>query len=149
MVPAVTGAFEAEVYDAGLGRIELKPIPTKPLGQHAQQSLAGQVVLKGDHRIISVSDQLAPFLESRSRHLLEPFIQHVVQIDICKQWRDHAALGPLRSACGASWADRPGRKPYEHGRNPPHSSRRTARCATLSSNVGMPSGGSVPYAFGM
>lgn len=83
-----TGAFEPEVYEAGLGRMELKPIPTKPLGQHVQQSLAGQVVLKGDHRMISVSDQLAPSLESRSRHLLEPFIQHVVQIDGLQEAHD-------------------------------------------------------------
>lgn len=55
------------------------------LAQHIQQSPAGQMVLEGDHRVISVSDQLASPLESRSRHLLEPFIQHVVQIDVCER----------------------------------------------------------------
>ncbi|MCP1737483.1 hypothetical protein M2209_008894 [Bradyrhizobium elkanii] len=83
-----TRALEPEVYEAGLGRMELKPIPTEPLIQHVQQSLAGQVVLEGNHRVISVSGQLASTFEPRSRHLLEPFIQHVVQVDVCKQWRD-------------------------------------------------------------
>jgi len=83
-------AFEPEVYEAGLGRMELKPVPTEPLTRHIQQSLAGQVVLEGDHHVISVSNQLAPPLEPRSRHLLEPFIQHMVQIDVCKQWRDYS-----------------------------------------------------------
>ena len=33
-------AFEPEVYEAGLGRMELKAIPAEPLAQHVQQSLA-------------------------------------------------------------------------------------------------------------
>ncbi|MCP1838486.1 hypothetical protein ACVIHI_000149 [Bradyrhizobium sp. USDA 4524] len=48
-----TGAFKPEVYEAGLDRMELKPVPTEPLTQHIQQSLAGQTVLEGDHRVIS------------------------------------------------------------------------------------------------
>jgi len=60
-----TRAFQPEVYEAGLGRTELKPIPTEPLAQPIQQSLAGQMVLEGDHRVISVSDQLASSLEPR------------------------------------------------------------------------------------
>jgi hypothetical protein len=35
------GAFEPEVYEACLGRMELKSIPAEPLAQHIQQSLAG------------------------------------------------------------------------------------------------------------
>ena len=60
---------------------------------------------------------------------------------------------PVRNAFRASWADRPGRKPYEHGRKSASyigsRSIRIARCATLSSNVGMPKGRFVPSAFGM
>jgi hypothetical protein len=36
------GTFEPEVYEACLGRMELKSIPAKPLAKHAQQSLAGR-----------------------------------------------------------------------------------------------------------
>ena len=62
------GALEPEVYEAGFGRMEFKPIPAKPLAQHAQQSLAGQVVLEGHHCIIGISDQKAPALQPWSRH---------------------------------------------------------------------------------
>jgi hypothetical protein len=34
-------AFEPEVYEAGLGRVKLKPVPAKALAQHIQHSLAG------------------------------------------------------------------------------------------------------------
>ena len=53
-------ASEPEVYETGLGRMEREPIPAKPLSQHVQQSFAGQVVLEGYHRVIGISDQLAP-----------------------------------------------------------------------------------------
>jgi hypothetical protein len=73
---APSWAFKPEVYEAGLGRMELKSMPAEPLAQHVQQSLAGQVVLKGHHRIIGISDQQASTFEPRSHHALEPFVQH-------------------------------------------------------------------------
>jgi hypothetical protein len=76
------GAFEPEVYEACLGRMELKSIPAEPFAQHVQQSLAGQVVLKGNHRIIGVSNQQASAMEPRSHHALEPPIQHMVQVNV-------------------------------------------------------------------
>jgi hypothetical protein len=88
-----TWASEPEVYEAGLGRMEQKPIPAKALAQHVQHSLAGQVVLKGHHSVISIADQLAPPSESRSRHPLEPLVQHVVQVNVREQRRDHTPLG--------------------------------------------------------
>ncbi len=38
-------AFEPEVYEAGLGRMEREPEPLKPLTQHGKQPLAGPEVL--------------------------------------------------------------------------------------------------------
>jgi hypothetical protein len=32
-------------------------------------------------------------MEPRSHHALEPFVQHMVQVDVREQWGDHAALG--------------------------------------------------------
>jgi hypothetical protein len=32
-------------------------------------------------------------MEPRSHHALEPFVQHMVQVNVREQWRDHAALG--------------------------------------------------------
>jgi hypothetical protein len=78
-------AFEPEVYEACLGRMELKAIPAEPLAQHVQQSLAGRVVLKGNHRIIGISNQQASAMEPRSHHALEPFIQHMVQVDAVRR----------------------------------------------------------------
>jgi hypothetical protein len=57
------GASEPEVYEAGLGRVEPKPKATKALTQHVQQSLAGQVVLEGNHSMPSMPG--APSLRVR------------------------------------------------------------------------------------
>ena len=78
--------FEPEVYEAGLGWMELEPIPTKPLTEHLQQSLAGQVILESDHHVVSVADQLSP-LGPRSR--ARTIHQHKVQVNVCEQGRDH------------------------------------------------------------
>jgi hypothetical protein len=51
------------------------------------------VVLKGNHCIIGISNQQASATEPRSHHALEPFVQHMVQVNVREQWRDHAALG--------------------------------------------------------
>ena len=86
-------ASEPEVYEAGLGRMESKPLPIESLAQHVKQSPACEMVPKGDHRILGVSNQLAAAPVPRSHHTLEPFVQHIVQVDVREQWRDHAALG--------------------------------------------------------
>jgi hypothetical protein len=66
--------------------MELEPIPTKPLTEHLQQSLAGQVILESDHHVVSVADQLSP-LGPRSR--ARTIHQHKVQVNVCEQGRDH------------------------------------------------------------
>jgi hypothetical protein len=95
MPPA--GAFEPEVYEAGLGRVEPKPKAAKALAQYVQQSLAGPMVLEGDHGVIGVADQLTPPFPARPHRRLEPHIQHVMQIEVREQRRDHPALGRATS----------------------------------------------------
>jgi hypothetical protein len=73
------GAFEPEVYEAGLGRVEPKPKAAKALAQHVQQSLAGPMVLEGHHGVIGVADQLTLPFEVRPHRRLEPHIQHIMQ----------------------------------------------------------------------
>ena len=67
--------------------------------------------------------------------------------------RCHCLIMPLFTASSAPWADRCGRNPCENGRKSASqigsSSITIARCATLSSSVGMPSGRRLPSAFGM
>src|ERR1700721_782871 len=83
---------EPEVYEASLGRMEPKPVPAQSLAQQFRHSLAGPMVLKGHHRVVSVSNQLAPPFESRSCHFLEPLVQHIVQVDVRERWGDNATL---------------------------------------------------------
>lgn len=71
--------------------MDLKSIPAEPFTQNVQQSLARQVVLKGNHRIIGISDQQTSTFEPRSHHTLEPFVQHMVQVNVREQWRDGSA----------------------------------------------------------
>jgi hypothetical protein len=57
-------------------------------------SLAGTIGISSkDSRklaTLTLRPGLAPPFKPRSRHVLEPFIQHIVQVNVCEQWRDCA-----------------------------------------------------------
>src|SRR6516225_11200996 len=85
--------LEPEIHKARLVRMESESIPAKTFAQRGECPLGGEVILECHHGVVRVSHQDAPPLEAWARHCLEPFVQHVVQVNVRKQWGDHAALG--------------------------------------------------------
>ena len=88
-------SLEAEVDEACLLGMQCKAIPRKTLAQHSQNPLGAEEVLERHHKIIGIPDKGTSPLESWPHLGFEPFIQHMVQINVREQWRDHA---PLRRA---------------------------------------------------
>ena len=72
--------------------MEREPVSTETFAQRVKQPLAAVAVFEGDDKVIGESHQLAPSLEARFRHALEPLVQHMVQVDVRKHRRDHPAL---------------------------------------------------------
>ena len=62
--------------------MQRQPIPLKTLAQHCQDPLGIIEVFKCHDEVISVPDQDTSPPQARPHLGLEPFIQHVVQIDV-------------------------------------------------------------------
>src|SRR5262249_44830164 len=65
---------------AGLVRMQLQPVPLESLRQHLHHPLRVVLSLEGDHEVIRVPDQARSAPEPRSDVVLEPKIEHVVEI---------------------------------------------------------------------
>src|SRR5689334_13161845 len=85
--------FEAEVDEARLVGMESESIPGQTLAQYRQDPLGIEKALEGHHQVISVPDKDSSPLQARSDVPFEPFVQHVVQVDIRKARRNHTPLG--------------------------------------------------------
>ena len=79
---AAVGTPPAEVHIARLGFMEREPVSTQTFAQRVKHSLAAVPVFKGDDKVIGESHQLAPSVETRLRHFLEPLVQHMVQVAV-------------------------------------------------------------------
>ena len=60
--------------------MEREPVSTETFAQHVKHSLAAVAVFEGDDKVIGESHELAPSVEARLRHVLEPLVQHMVQV---------------------------------------------------------------------
>ena len=78
----------AKIDEPGLGRVEVEPVPAKPLAQHAENTLGLFEIRKNQDAIVGIPHKNAVTPEARSYVPLEPLVQHVVQVDVRKQWRD-------------------------------------------------------------
>ncbi len=72
--------------------MELEPVPCKPLTQHVHDPLGVVETLERQHAVIGVPNEDAVPLEAGPHVPLEPFIQHMVQVDVCEQRRDDSTL---------------------------------------------------------
>lgn len=80
--------LEPEVHKARLVRMESESVPAETFAQRGECPLGCEVILECHHGVVRVSHQDAPTLEVRARRCFEPFVQHVVQVDVRKQRRD-------------------------------------------------------------
>ena len=84
--------MKAKVDEVRLVRMELEPVPCKPLTQHVHDPLGVVETLERQHAVIGVPNEDAVPLEAGPHVPLEPFIQHMVQVDVCEQRRDDSTL---------------------------------------------------------
>src|SRR5271165_6718495 len=101
--------MKAKVDEVRLVRVEREPVPCKPFTQHVHDPLDVVESLERHHAVIGVPHEDAVPFEAHAHVPLEPFIQHVVQVDVCEQRRDDAAL---RSALGRALKE----TVFEHAR---------------------------------
>ena len=85
--------LEAEVDEACLLGMQRKAIPCKTLTQNGQDPFGAEEVLERHYKIIGIPDKGTSPLEPRPHLCFESFIQHMVQIDVREQRRDHTSLG--------------------------------------------------------
>ena len=77
-----TGMKAAEAYDLRFARLQLQFKAAKPLGKNVVKPSGVIPVLKGAHPIICVPAHDGAALQPGFDHILEPFIQHYMQIKI-------------------------------------------------------------------
>src|SRR6267142_474488 len=53
-------------------------------------------VFKARHKVIRIADKSAASLLLGSHYALKPQVQDIVQINICRNWRNHSALRSAR-----------------------------------------------------
>src|SRR6202158_5212130 len=84
--------IDAKVDEMRLVGVELEPVPCKPLTQHVHDPFGIFENLECHHAIIGVPHEDAVPLEAWPHVLLEPVIQHMVQVNVCEQGRYDATL---------------------------------------------------------
>src|SRR6516165_8572882 len=84
--------MKAKVDEVRLVRMEPKPVPCKSLPQHVHDPLGVVETLERHHAVIGVPHEEAVPLEAWSHVPLDPFIQHMMQVDVCEQGRNDATL---------------------------------------------------------
>src|SRR3954471_10322580 len=73
-----------EVDEACLVGMEHQPVPLKTLAQDSQDPLGLLAMPEPPDEVLSVPDQSTSPLQAPPHLRLEPFIQHVVQVDVRK-----------------------------------------------------------------
>ncbi len=71
-----------ELYQPSLFRMDRQTVLAESLRQHVPHT--PRIVLSGkpDDEVVGVTDHKRTALEARLHHLLDPFIQHIVQVDV-------------------------------------------------------------------
>jgi len=83
-------SIDAKVDEVRLVGVERESVPCKPLAQHIHDPLGIFENLERHHAVIGVPHEDTVPLQTRPHVLLEPFIQHMVQVNVCERWRDHS-----------------------------------------------------------
>src|ERR1035438_3588045 len=81
-----------ERHQSGLLRMESQAEPTETLGQNLQDPPCVFFTGKAHDEVVRITDHESPAPQSWFHFLLEPNIQHVVQVGVGQQGRDHPAL---------------------------------------------------------
>ena len=100
----------AKLYHPRLLGVQPQPVLLQPLRQHPKHPSHVVLVLEHQHRVVGVADLKRPPPKPRLHFVLEPLIQHFVQVDVRQCRRDDApnAKGNFRFERQiVGWRDRP------------------------------------------
>src|SRR6266850_560445 len=81
-----------ECQQPGLVGMDRQPVPAKTLWQHLQHPPSVFFTGKAYDEVVRITDEESTSLQPRLDLLLEPHVQHVVQIDVGQKRRNHTAL---------------------------------------------------------
>ena|ERR1700751_2247568 len=76
------GSLEAEVDEASLVGMQSKSVSRKTFAQHIQNSFRAEKVFERHDEIVSIPDKDTSPLEPWPHHRFEPFIQHMMQVNV-------------------------------------------------------------------
>src|SRR5437867_9878437 len=76
--------------------VERQPILLESLPQHCQHFLGILPILKTENEVVGVPDFTRLPAQPRLHHVLEPLVEHVVQVDVGQQRADHLPLAHPR-----------------------------------------------------
>src|SRR5271155_1769887 len=86
-------------YQPRFLRMQRQPVSSEPLRQHVQHSPGVLFMDKAHDEIVRITNEKRTPPQPRLDFPLEPFIQHVVQIDVGQERRNHPALRCARVGC--------------------------------------------------
>ena len=100
----------AKIHHPRLVRVKTETVLLQPLRQHPKHPPRVVFVLEHQHRIVGITDLEGPSPKPRLHFMLEPLVQHLMQIDVTQRRRDDAmnAKGNFRFERQiVEWRDRP------------------------------------------
>jgi hypothetical protein len=107
----------AKLDEPGLLGMEREPVFGESLSQRLQHSLRVLLVLKAQNEVVGEAHFVRLATQARLHFLLEPFIQHVVKIQVCQQGADYLPLTNSRLALQEStFVDHPDIDPFAYQR---------------------------------
>src|ERR1700676_2630334 len=91
-VPTVGPGLWLERQQPGVVGMHRQPVPVKSLWQQVQHPPCVFFTGEAYDEVVRIADQERTSLQPRLDFLLEPHVQHIVQIDVGQQRRNHTAL---------------------------------------------------------
>ena len=91
MLPATAFRPRTEADQSRLVRVNRQTMLREPLREQFQNPAGVRLAGEAQNKIIRKADQEHTASQLRLHLLLDPFIQHIVQINVCEQRGDHAA----------------------------------------------------------
>jgi hypothetical protein len=62
--------------------MERQPVPLEAFRQHFEDTASVMLRRESHHEVVRETDQESAALQARLDHLLEPYVHHIVKVDI-------------------------------------------------------------------
>lgn len=92
IVVASFATWFCELHKPRFVRMQRQAVPLESLRQHVRHTPRVCLMREGDHEVVRVTDEKCAALQTRFHIPLEPLIEHLMQVHIREQGRDHTSL---------------------------------------------------------